>query len=389
MNRNIIIGGVIFLAICILGIDRAAKEVVNVYGWYGIIDSEILKDFEKETGIKVVYDVYDNNETLEAKLLATNSGYDVVFPSFIPYAARQCVMGAYAKLDYSLIPNLKNIEGKITEKFRNAGGDTSYLIPMFWGTIGIAYDAEAIKKVFPDIHNDDEVTYDMLLNEENISKLAKYGVSFPEEYIDIFPQTAVHLNLLDEKPLKSPEKVQQYVQHFKSVRKYIKKFSSTTLIKDLMSGEVIVAIGCSDNAWRAIKAAANVGKNVKYIVPRRYGVLWIDCIGIPEKAPHKKNASMFVNYILRPEVAAKLTNNTGILVNIPEAHQYFEQEFVDNTQVCPNDDDVISDMIMGTPSRNAEDAKNDKLATRAWSQIRMNDFNFAVNNVTGSSTTGG
>ena len=149
MNRHIIIGGLILFAICILSLDRASKETVNVYGWYGIIGNDILKDFEKETGIKVVYDVYDNNDTLEAKLLATNSGYDVVFPSFIPYAARQCAMGAYTKINKNLIPNLKNIDGKITEKFKQTGGDTTRLIPMFWGTIGIAYDFDAITKIFP------------------------------------------------------------------------------------------------------------------------------------------------------------------------------------------------------------------------------------------------
>lgn len=373
MKKTIIICCLLFIVVCFLKLNKSVKETVNVYGWYGIINNEILKDFEKETGIKVIYDVYDNNDTLEAKLLATNSGYDVVFPSFIPYAARQSAMGAYTKLDFNLISNFKNIEGKITEKFRKTGGNTNCLVPMYWGTIGIAYNVEVVKKVFPEAK---EITYDMLLKEENISKLAKYGVSFPEEYIDIFPQTAVFLNLIDGNSLKLPDKIKKYVNHFRHIRKYIKKFSSTTLINDLLSGEVVVAIGCSDNAWRAMQAAKAIGKKIKYVVPKGYGVLWIDCMGIPQKAPHKKNAHKFINYLLRPDIAAKLTNNTGILVSIPEAHKYFDEEFVADTQVCPMADDVISGMIMGTPSKNAEDAKNDKMATRAWSQIRMNDFNY-------------
>ena len=371
MKKSIVIIGIITICLLCFDFNSSNREIVNVYGWYGIINNEILKDFEKETGIKVIYDVYDNNEMLEAKLLTTNSGYDVVFPSFIPYAARQCVMGVYTKLDYASIPNIKNIEGKITDKFRKAGGDTTRLIPFFWGTIGIAYNTKIVSKIFPD---DEEITYDMLLKQENIKKLAKFGVSFPEEYIDIFPQTAVFLNLIDDKPLKSPDKIRKYVKHFKSVRPYIKKFSSTTLIKDLISDEVAVAIGCSDNAWRAMQSAKEVGKSVKYVVPPRYGVLWIDCIGIPEKAPHKKNAHKFINYLLRPEVASKLTNNTGIIVNIKNASLYFDEEFVNDKQICPTEDDVLSNMIMGTPSRNSEDANNDKIATRAWSQIRMNDF---------------
>ncbi len=364
------------LALVIIGIlrmERTTKETVNVYGWYGIISNEILKDFEKDTGIKVIYDVYDNNDSLEAKLLATNSGYDVVFPSFIPYAARQCAMGVYTKLNNTLIPNLKNTQGAITEKFQKAGGDTTRMVPMFWGTIGIAYDEEAVKTIFPEAK---EVTYDMLLQPENIKKLSRYGVSFPEEYIDIFPQTAVFLNLLDDGSFKTPEKIKEYVKHFRKIRKYIKKFSSTTLIKDLLSGEVIVAIGCSDNAWRAIQSAKKVNKKIKYVIPKGYATLWIDCIGIPEKAPHKENAHKFVNYLLRPEVAAKLTNNTGILVNIPEAHKYFDKEFVNDMQVCPRDNEMLSEMIMGNPSRNSDDIRTDKMATRAWSQIRMNDFDY-------------
>ncbi|MBQ2176119.1 MAG: extracellular solute-binding protein [Alphaproteobacteria bacterium] len=373
MRKSIVICCLALVVVGILRTDKTPQETVNVYGWYGIIGNEILKDFEKETGIKVIYDVYDNNDTLEAKLLATNSGYDVVFPSFIPYAARQCAMGIYAKLNEDLIPNLKNIQGAITEKFKIAGGDITRLVPMFWGTIGIAYDEEAVRTIFPEAK---EVTYDMLLKPENIKKLSQYGVSFPEEYIDIFPQTAVFLKLMDDDSIKTAEKIKEYVKHFKEVRKYIKKFSSTTLIKDLLSGEVIVAIGCSDNAWRAIQSAKKVNKKIKYIIPKGYATLWIDCMGIPAKAPHKENANKFVNYLLRPEVAAKLTNNTGILVNIPDAYKYFEKEFINDTQVCPQDRELVSGMIMGTPSRNAEDVKTDRMATRAWAQIKMNDFNY-------------
>lgn len=371
MNRNIIIFSVVFLALMSFSFENRTQETVNVYGWYGIMNSEVLRDFEKETGIKVVYDVYDNNDTLEAKLLATNSGYDVIFPSFIPYGARQCAMGAYSKLDRNQLPNLKNIAGQITDKFEQVGGDISRLIPIFWGTTGIAYDADAIKKIFPRVEN---VSYDLILEPQNISKISRYGVSFPEEYIDIFPQTAVFLGLADGASIKKPDKVRAYAKHFKSLRPYIKKFSSNTMISDLISGEIVLAVGSSDNAWRAGKVAKNVGKNIKYIIPTGSGILWIDCVGIPEKAPHKKNAHKFLNYLLRPEVAAKITNYSGILVNIPEAFKLYNKNITSDTQICPLDDGVISSLIVGTPSKNSEDAKADKFATRVWSQVRMNEF---------------
>ena len=148
------------------------------------------------------------------------------------------------------------------------------------------------------------------------------------------------------------------------------------MISDLISGEVAIAIGSSDNAWRAGKAAKNVGKDIRYVIPKDTGVLWIDCVAIPAKAPHKNNAHKFLNYLLRPEVAAKITNYSGILVNIPQSRKAFNKEIISDEQVCPSNDEVLSNLIMGTPSKNSEDAKNDKLATRVWSQIRMNKFKY-------------
>lgn len=373
MNKYITVFSLLILSGIFLAFERSSKDTVNVYGWYGIINNEVLKDFEKETGIKVVYDVYDNNDTLEAKLLATNSGYDVVFPSFIPYAARQCAMGAYSKLDYKAIPNLKNIEGKITTKFKQSGGNTDYLVPIFWGTIGISYDAGVIKRLFPKL---EKVSYDLIFEPENLQKISRFGVSFPEEYIDIFPQTAVFLHVMDEMSVKSPKKILAYMKHFRSIRQYIKKFSSNTMISDLLSGEVAVAIGPSDNAWRARRSAKNVGKDIKYVLPEGYRVLWIDCVAIPAKAPHKANAHKFLNYLLKPEVAAKITNFSGMLLNVPASKKLCRSDIVDDDQICPSNESVLSEFIMGSPSKSSEDARNDKLATRAWSQIRMNEFDY-------------
>lgn len=371
MNKNPFILIVILLSIFILNMERLSQPRVNVYGWYGIISREILSNFEKETGIKVVYDVYDNNDSLEAKLLATNSGYDIVFPSFIPYAARQLNMGAYQKIDMKYVPNIKNISGSITDNYKKSGGDIDYLIPILWGTTGIAYDANVLSKIFP---NEKIDSYDVLLNPEKIKKLAKYGVSFPEEYIDIFLQTNIYLNqgtLDNRRDIKS---INQYIDHFKLVREYIKKFSSSTMINDLISGEVCIAIGSSDNAWRAMRSGKYVNKDIRYVIPKNAGILWVDCVGIPQKAPNKENAYKFLNYLLRPDVAAKITNYSGILLNIPESTNLYNKEITNDSEICPMDNDVISKLIMGTPNKNLSNTKYDKLATRAWSQIKMGIF---------------
>jgi spermidine/putrescine-binding protein len=350
---------------------KSPREIVNVYGWYGIIDREIFDEFEKKTGIKVIYDVYDNNDTLEAKLLATNSGYDVVFPSFIPYAARQCDMGAYSRLDENLIPNIENIKGCVTDKYKEAGGKIEHLIPIFWGTVGLAYDADVFEKVFPQKKID---SYDILFEPEKISLLSKYGISFPEEYIDIFPQMGVFLSIGNGLGTRQISDIVKYMKQFKKIRKYIKKFSSNTAINDLISGEVCIAICASDNAWRAHVAGMKVGKNIKYTTTKDFGILWTDCVGIPEKAPHKKNAYKFLNYLLDPKIAAKITNCSGILVNVPSAFKMFKKELTDDDQICPLEKEKIFRLMIGTPSVTPEDRNYERAATRAWSKTRMNEF---------------
>ncbi len=353
-----------------LSFKRAFSDnIVNIYGWYGIINRDILDEFEKETGVKVVYDVYDNNDTLEAKLLATNSGYDVVFPSFIPYAARQESMGAYLKLDKAKIPNLNNIKGWITDKFTMSGGNLDYLVPIFYGTTGIAYNDVITSKVFPN----ESVSLDTLINPNKVSRVAKYGVSMPEESVDIFPILKKYLGL--KTPNKSYEDLHVYMKAFSGIRKYIKKFSTSTMINDLLSGEVAIAIGSSDNAWRAIRAAYKMGKRLKYKIPDG-GMLWIDCVCIPSKAPHKDNALKFLNFLLRPDIAARITNESGILTNIPAAIQNFRKDILNDDQVCPTDPDVLMNLNIGGPSRTGTELNYDRAATRTWSKIKSNEIGF-------------
>ncbi|MDR1333003.1 MAG: extracellular solute-binding protein [Holosporales bacterium] len=343
------------------------KEVVNVYGWYGIISRSILTEFEKETGIRVVYDVFDNNDTLEAKLLATNSGYDVIFPSFIPYAARQYCIGAYIKLDQSQLPNMKNLETLVTRKFRDAGGDTDYLIPIFWGTTGIVYNYQTVLEAI----GEEVTSYDVMFDADKISKLARYGVSFPEEFIDIFPQARLYWEI--EGDSEDPSNLQLYKKRFQAIRQYIKKFSSNTVVNDLMTGEVCIAVCPSDNAWRAIRAAKTIRKDIRYVLPEDAGILWVDCMCIPQGAPHVRNAHKFINFLLQPAIAARITNESGIFTNILSASDLYSDEIRSDSDIFLTDA-RLERLIMGNPNKSEKDLWYDKEASRVWSQIRMNKF---------------
>ncbi|MDR0695814.1 MAG: extracellular solute-binding protein [Holosporales bacterium] len=368
MSKKEVVAGVYILMIFLFFYCTSkddGQNIVYVYGWHGVITKEVMEGFRKETGIKVVYDVYDNNCTLEAKLLATNCEYDVVFPSFIPFAARQCSMGVFSKLNKSWLPNLKNISGQITEKYIAAGGDIEQILPIFWGTIGIAYDVDKVAAVLPAENID---SYEVLFDADKAKKLSRYGISFPEEHADIFPQMRAISGLPVTETTKSQYRAIE--ERFRPIRQYIKKFSSNSY--DLITGEVCLFVGSSDNAWRAQKMAKAIKKKIRYTVPMYAGNIWIDCAGIPQKSTHKRNAHIFLNYLLRSDVAAKLTNQTGIIANVRGMEQFLNPEITSDPEIYQTDTRIIDKLVFGNLVQSEHDMQNERLAMRTWAKIKKN-----------------
>ncbi|MDR3030813.1 MAG: extracellular solute-binding protein [Holosporales bacterium] len=345
--------------------SRENREIISVYTLFRVIPPEVIKNFEKETGIKVIYDTGDDNDILEAKLLAANNEYDIICPSFIPYAARQVLMGVYTNLELDLLPNIKNIEGIITDQFKKTGGNTNYLIPLFWGTTGIVFESSIIDRIFP---NEKIDSYDILFNEEKVKKLKEYGVSFPQELIDIFPQIKAYLKI--DSKLKDIKSVKLCFNALKQIRKYVTKFASDGVVNDLLSGEICVAIVSSDIAARAIMLGESINKKIKYILPKECPVLWIDCMAIPKGSKNKKNAHKFLNYLMTSTVAAKITNSLGILTNIPEATKHFDEKIKVNDNICPLDPELLKKLIIGAPAKTKTDLKFERKFNRAWARIK-------------------
>ncbi len=343
-------------------ISKKNDHVINIYGWYGVIPQSVIKDFEQETGIRVRYDMYDSNEIVEAKLLAGSSGYDIIFPSFFPYAARQISIGLYRKIDFSKIPNAKHIMSEIYNKI----GHTQYAVPFFWGTIGIAVNTNIVEKVL----QAGQISYDMIFVPSIASKISKYGISFPQEVVDIYYQTLIYLQKKTFE--KTSDNLNAFVKQISSIRKYIKKFSSETVISDMLSGEICVGIASSDNVYRAIKSSKNA--NIRYILPANYGILWIDCMCIPKNAKHIDAAHKFINFLLRSDIAYRITKFSGILTTIKSSVESFRQTLRDaDISICPTAEEITT---LHTPkiSISMSDKQYDRALNNIWCKIRMGNM---------------
>jgi len=281
------------------------EKVLHVYNWSDYIAEDTIANFEKETGIKVVYDVFDSNEVLEAKLLAGNTGFDVVVPSS-DFLARQIQAGVFQTLDKSQLPNLKNLDAGTMKLLQDKDPDNAHAVPYLGGTTGIGYNPKMVAKVMgPDFKMD---SWDAVLKPENLSKLSKCGVHFLDAPTEIMATT---LHYMGKDPNSTDAK--DYAEAGKlltSLRPYITKFHSSQYINDLANGDICVAIGWSGDVMQAAARAeeAKNGVEVSYVIPKEGALLWYDMLAIPADAKHPHNAHAFLNYLMRPEVMAPITN---------------------------------------------------------------------------------
>lgn len=339
---------------------------VNVYDWYGMLSNDILRQFEKETGIHVRYDLYDNNEVLEAKLLASNSGYDVVFPSASPYVARQIAAGVYQPFNKSLLSSVQGLDPIIAQQMQTIDPDMIYAIPYYWGTIGIAFDVDRIGELLPGISQD---SYELLFNPENLKRLAPYGVSFLEEATDIFPLILAYIG--KDRDSATAEDLNSAYQHLLKLRPYIRKFTSSRFVNDIVMGDSCIAQGWSGEAHEAIREAKELGRNIKYILPKEGTTLWIDCIAIPVGAPHPKNAHSFINFLLRPDIAAKITNKILMPTTVTESLKLIDKEIRNDLSIYPSKETMLK-LHLDKPQKDAKSLEYDKLRTRTWAKVRLN-----------------
>jgi len=281
---------------------RAAAEdkVLNVYNWSDYIDPAVIAQFEAETGIEVRYDVFDSNEVLETKLLTGNSGYDVVVPSAY-FLERQIQAGVFRKLDKSRLPNLANLDPDLVQRAAAHDPGNEHGVVYMWGTTGIGYDAAKVAAILPDAPVD---SWSLVFDPAVISRFKDCGVSVLDDPTDMVATVLLWLgknpNSQDEADLKLAE------ARLLAIRPYIRSIHSSQYIEDLANGEVCIAVGYSGDVLQSRDRAAEAGKpaDIRFSIPKEGALMWFDTLAIPADATHPDNAHAFINFLMKPEVAA-------------------------------------------------------------------------------------
>jgi putrescine transport system substrate-binding protein len=314
-------------------------QVVNVYGWYEQIPNYLIQAFEEETGIKVNLDIYDSNEVLEAKLLAGNTGYDVVFPTAWPYVVRQAASGLYLEIDKLKLSNYKNLDPLFLEKMQNADPGNLYSIPFTWGLVAIGYDEERINKLVPE---DKRNSWALLYDPEVLKALKGCGVTLLEDPLDVFLTYYIYRG---ENPLDpSLKKLKEMQEELKKIRPYIKRFGTSLVAEQLGNGGLCVVMHWSEVLSRARskfkRMTGNVsgkGSKMKIILPKEGTLMWIDCVAIPKDALHVDNAHRFIDFLLRAQTAAGITNSVYTATTVKESYPLLKDEIRNNKAVFPGE----------------------------------------------------
>lgn len=281
------------------------EKVLNLFNWSDYRAEDTLDNFTKATGIKVVESNYDSNEMLEGKLVAGNSGFDVVVPSGF-FLQHQIPIGLYQKLDKSKLPNLKNMDPAIMKATEAFDPGNLYAVDYMWGTTALGYNEDLIKARMPDAPVD---SWDLLFKPENAAKFADCGITVLDAPAEVM---AIALNYLGLNPnSEKPEDLKKAEDLMTSIKPYIRKFDSSGYIDDLANGDACLSIGYSGDVYIAKDRAEQAGKGVKvrYVIPKEGTIEWFDMLAIPADAPHPENALAFINYIMDPKVTADISDN--------------------------------------------------------------------------------
>jgi putrescine transport system substrate-binding protein len=344
----------------------AQQRVVNIFNWSDYIDPKVLEDFTKETGIKVRYDVFDANEVLETKLLAGKSGYDVVVPS-ATFLARLIQAGVFQKLDKSKLANLKYAWPEITLRLASYDPGNQYAVNYMWGTTGIGMNVEKVRSRLGDTALD---TWDIVFKPEILAKLKDCGVNLLDAPEELIPSALHYLGL--DPDSKKPAEIEQAGALLAKIRPYIRKFDSSEYINAFANGEICFAVAWSGDVFQArkrvLEAAAGANRKpieLDYVLPKEGALMWFDSFAIPRDAPHIEEAHIFIDFMLRPEMAARNSNAVAFANGNLESQKLIDKDVLNNPAVYPSAE-TMKRLFVVTPY--AQDVQ--RTVTRVWTRFK-------------------
>ncbi|MDA5093664.1 polyamine ABC transporter substrate-binding protein [Aliiroseovarius sp. KMU-50] len=342
----------------------AEEQVLNVSNWDGYFGETTLADFTAETGIAVNYSPFDAAETLETKLLAGGSQYDVVFPSSY-MLARLHPIGVFQQLVHSSLSNWENLDDEFLRILRKVDPGNTFAAPYMRGTSGVVYSKGAVAKRIPDAPID---SWDMVFNPDVASKLADCGVFFMDAPGEV---VSAALNYIGKDPnSKNEDDLNEAMDMLAAVRPYVRHFNNSHIIDELAKSEICVALTYSGDAataaWRAEEAGLET--DLAYSIPREGAEIWFDVMAIPADAPHPDNAHKFINFLMRPDVIADVTNNVYYANAISASLPFVSDEIKTDPQIYPADATVGK---LFTLSPHTSDFL--RMRQRAWTEFKYGE----------------
>ncbi len=338
----------------------APTNQLNIMNWSDYIAPDTIAKFEKETGILVKYDITDSDDTLQAKLLSGNSGYDVVYPSST-YMAKQTPAGIYEKLDWSRIPNRVNLDQELMNRIAGTDGN-KFWVPYVWGTVGMIINKTRVVPLLG--KNAPLDSWDLIFKPEYASKIRNCGISIADSPSDVYPVVLAYMGRNPNSKKASDYKDATDV--LRKIRPYVTQFN-TAYLNDVAGGDICVALGWSGDARviaRRIKEA-HQAMDIAYVTPKGQTGLWFTMMGIPVDAPNKDNAYKWINFLLRPDIAADITNAITYPTAVTLAKKTIRPELLADQSIYP-DDDAMKQYFIFAPV----DTDITRIMNRLWVQFK-------------------
>jgi putrescine transport system substrate-binding protein len=360
---SLLVAGVICFGVS-AGVAAAEDRQLVIYNWADYIGPDTVKDFEKETGIKVIYDNFDSYEMLDTKILTGSSGYDIIFPDST-LAYHHVKAGLYKSLDKSKLPNLKNLDPFVLQQLQSADPNNDHVIPYMWWTNGVVYNPDQVKQRMPDAPVD---SLALVFDPAVVAKFKDCGVIFLDSPGDMF---GLALRYLGKDPnSNAPADIEAAADLMSKVRPYISRFDNVAQINALADGDACISVNWSGATMQAIARAQEAGNKVKlaYAVPKEGANIGFDGMAIPADAPHPAEALEFINYMLRPDVIAKVTAYINYASANKESWSLLDESLRKNPVLFP-DEAARKSLYPAIP----RDQDGLTAMTRAWTKVKTGE----------------